>query len=147
MLPLWAHWYPHLAKRVRILADALPPGVPQPEVSACFSAGVDSFFTVLRHPECKVYVHVLGLDMPLWKRDARDRLTARLEMAASKLGARLVRMATNIRETRWGKIPRESYASGAAISSSHLMLERLCGTGLVPSSYPIQVLHPWGCTR
>ncbi len=65
-------------------------------------------------------------------------------MAASALGARLVQMATNIRETRWAKIPWDSYASGAAISASRLILERLCGTGLIPSSYPIQVLHPWG---
>ena len=144
LVRLWTFWYPELAKPVRLFAEALPPSVPQPGVSCSFTAGVDSFFTVLRHPESRHYINVLGLDMPLWKSDAHDRLTARLEAAAHQLGARLIRMATNVRETRWGKLPWENYASGAAISAAHLHLERLCGAGLIPSSCAIEVLEAWG---
>lgn len=105
LIPLWACWFPNFAKPIRIFAEPLPAGVPLPRASASFTAGVDSFFTVLRHPESKFYVNVLGLDMPRWKRDAYERLTSRLERIAQELGARLVRMGTHVRETRWGKIP------------------------------------------
>ena len=142
LVRLWTFWYPELAKPVRLFAEALPPSVPQPGVASCFSAGVDSFFTVLRHPESRYYINVLGLDMPLWKSDAHERLTARLEIAAHQLGGRLIRMATNARDTRWGRTPWENYASGAAISAAHLQLERLCGAGLIPSSYDVHELHP-----
>lgn len=144
LLRLWRYWYPNLVKTVRIDAATLEAGSPKPDVVSTFTAGIDSYFTVLRHPECKHYIHVLGLDMPLWKRDAHERLTAKLEQVAARLGARLFRMATNLRETRWGKLPWENFSSGAALSGSLLQLETMFGTGLIPSSFDIGVTHPWG---
>lgn len=144
LIALWACWFPNLATPIRIFAEPLPAGVPLPGASASFTAGVDSFFTVLRHPESKFYVNVLGLDMPRWKKDAYERLTSRLERIAQELGARLVRVATNVRETRWGKIPWEKIGCAGAITAAHLQLEQVCGTALIPASFRIQVLHPFG---
>jgi len=143
LLAVWRHWYPDLAKAIQIHADALPPELPKPGVVSSFTAGVDSFFTVLRHPECKHYIHVLGLDMPIWKKEAHARLTARLESIAAQMGARFYRLATNLRETRWGKLPWETFASGAALAGSHLQMESICGAGLIPSS-ELSPDIPWG---
>lgn len=144
LVRLWRHWYPGMTRRVRIEAETEEAGCPKPAVASTFTAGVDSYFTVLRHPECKDWIHVLGLDMPLWKEDAHRRLTERLEAIGAKMGARLHRMATNLRETRWGKMPWESYSSGAALSGSLLQLAGRFGTGLIPSSFDVGVSLGWG---
>ncbi|GIU80865.1 MAG: hypothetical protein KatS3mg005_4103 [Bryobacteraceae bacterium] len=143
LLSIWRYWYPDLAKPVQIHAETLPPGLPKPGVVSSFTAGVDSFFTVLRHPECKHYIHVQGLDMPLWKKEAHARLTARLESIAAQMGARFFRLATNLRETRWGKLPWETFAAGAALAGSHLQMESAFGAGLIPSS-ELSPDIPWG---
>lgn len=82
--------------------------------------------------------------MPLWKRDAYDRLTARLERIAEQLGARLRRMSTNVRDTRWGKLPWESYAAGGVLSASMHLLEGRFGKGLIRSAVDIRVSDPSG---
>ncbi len=144
LVKLWTAWHPGRCKNIRILAETMPASTPKPDVLSTFTAGIDSFFTVLRHPECKHYVNVLGVDMPLWKRDAYERLTARLERIASQLGARLFRMATNVRETRWGKLPWESYASGGLLSATMLLFESRFGTGLIPSALDVRIPYPAG---
>jgi hypothetical protein len=144
LLTLWRHRHPKLVKPFRVEAETLPASAPKPAVVSSFTAGIDSFFTVLRHPECKHYIHVLGLDMPLWKQDAHDRLTARLEAIAESLGAKLFRMATNLRQTRWGKLPWENFASGAALSGSMLLLEGNFGTALIPASHSVAYDTGWG---
>jgi len=142
LVKLWTAWHPETCRNIRILAETTPPAAPQPDVLSTFTAGIDSFFTVLRHPECRHYINVLGLDMPLFKRDAYERLTARLERIAGQLGARLIRMATNVRETRWGRLPWESYAAGGVLSASMLLLETRFGAGLIPSAIDIRVPYP-----
>lgn len=139
LVKLWTAWHPEMCHPIRILAETIPPAAPREGVVSTFTAGLDSFFTVLRHPECKHFINVLGLDMPLWKRDAYDRLTARLERIAGQLGARLLRMSTNVRETRWGKLPWESYAASGVLSASMHLLEGRFGTGLIPSALDIRV--------
>lgn len=144
VVAIWRRWYPNLVKKpIRIHAESMPVSTPRAGVVSTFTAGIDSFFTVLRHPECKHYIHVLGFDMPLWKQDAHSRLTARLEKVAAQLGARLFRMATNLRETRWGKLPWENFAAGAALGGAMLQLEGGFGAGLIPSS-EVSPESPWG---
>lgn len=53
LLPFRAGWHPRQARRVPIFANAQPPGIPQRELLACFSAGAGSFLTVPRHPESR----------------------------------------------------------------------------------------------
>ena len=98
----------------------------------------------LRHAECKHFVNVLGMDMPLGNREAYGRLLARLVESAKELGARMIPMATNLRETRWKKIPWEDFASGGALCGTFLVLEREFNTILVPSSFDFRTLFPWG---
>ncbi|MGQ9918905.1 MAG: hypothetical protein ACUVS7_15970 [Bryobacteraceae bacterium] len=67
LLPLWAGWHPHLAKRTRLFADAVRPDMPQPEASVSFNGGVDGRFTVFRRPGSWYYVNAPGPDIPLSK--------------------------------------------------------------------------------
>jgi len=144
LLRLWEGWFPGKTKTIRVIAEEKVLEEPAIAVVSAFTGGVDAFFTVNRHPECRHYVNVLGLDMPLRKRQNHERLFGRLEDVSALLGASMIPMATNLRETRWGRMPWESFASGAAISSCFLMLEREFGKVLIPSSFDYRELMPWG---
>lgn len=144
LLALWKAWYPHAIKPIRISASACPIEERPTDVLSTFTAGVDAFFSVLRHPECHRYVNVLGLDMPLRNHAAFDRLFTRLSLAAAELGATVIPMSTNLRETRWGQMPWESFASGGALAGTFLVLEREFGAILIPSSFDFRTLMPWG---
>ena len=65
LMRLWKSWYPKLSM-VSVKAEVAPIADNPHEAMAFFSAGVDSYFTVLRHP-VKHFVNVLGFDMPLTK--------------------------------------------------------------------------------
>jgi hypothetical protein len=144
LLKLWSAWFPGKTKKIQIRASVTPATGPVPAVLSTFTAGVDAFFTVLRHPECKHYLNVLGLDMPLSKADAFERHFARLTSVARELGAEMIPLTTNLRETRWGQLPWETFASGAALGSCLLIFERRFGTALLPSSFDYRTLMPWG---
>jgi hypothetical protein len=113
-------------------------------VVSTFTAGIDSYFTVLRHPECKHYVNILGLDMPLRNLAAHGRLLTRLRNAAARQGAEMIPMSTNLRETRWGNLPWETFSSGAALAGTLLVLEKAFGKILIPSTFDFGNLIPWG---
>jgi hypothetical protein len=147
LLALWQVWHPGKTKQIRISATPGPIHERPIDVLSPFTAGVDAFFTVLRHPECKRYVNVLGLDMPLRNQAAYDRLLGRLSGAASELGATMIPMSTNVRETLWGQMPWESFSSGAALAGTFLVLEREFGTILIPSSYEYRTLFTADASR
>jgi hypothetical protein len=144
LLTLWKAWYPAKITKIHIKAEAGRIAERSDEVLSAFTGGVDAFFTVLRHRECKHYINVLGLDMPLRNRAAYDRLFSRLSTVAGELGAKMIPVTTNLRETRWGRIPWETFASGGALAGTFLMLEREFGKILIPSSFDLRTLVPWG---
>jgi hypothetical protein len=82
--------------------------------------------------------------MPLRNEASYSRLFARLSSVAKELGSTMIAMSTNLRETRWGGIPWESFASGGAIAGTFLVLEREFGKILIPSSFDYRTLIPWG---
>lgn len=141
---LWSAWFPGKTKGFEVHAPVMEAAGPTPAALSTFTAGVDAFFTVLRHPECRHYLNVLGLDMPLSKADAFERHFARLTRVAREMGAEMIPLTTNLRETRWGKLPWETFASGAALGSCLLIFERQFGTALLPSSFDYRTLMPWG---
>ena len=153
LMLLWRTWYPHLPM-IRVQADTAVIEERPPDSIALFSGGVDSYFTAMRHPETRHYLNVLGFDMPLRKRDAYERNVSRLDRVAGEWGAHIIRMSTNLRETRWGKAPWESFCSGGALAGAGLVLERNFGRVLIPAAFDYTVLgwplptrthpHPWG---
>jgi hypothetical protein len=142
LMRLWKSWYPKLSM-VAVKAEVAPIPENSREAMAFFSAGVDSYFTVLRHP-VKVLVNVLGFDMPLSKESAFRRHGERLASIAAERGAELMPMRTNIRETRWRNCHRERLGFGPALAAVALVLEKRFGTVFLPSSIDFGNLYPWG---
>jgi hypothetical protein len=86
------------------------PLAPEPAtegrgVACFFSGGVDSFDTVLRHPdEITHLIYVHGYDTPLANTKMRATILQSLRRAAAGLGKPLIEVETNLRELlpQWG---------------------------------------------
>jgi hypothetical protein len=125
------------------------PGAPPPPgeggmTAAFFSAGVDSFFTALRHRDslsALIYAH--GFDVPLGDRAKRERVSGAVSTAASRLGLPLIEVETDIRlvsnpSVRWGV-----YHGAALASVAHLLSARFERI-LIPATHAYEDLVPWG---
>ncbi|WP_231604471.1 hypothetical protein, partial [Salinibacterium sp. SWN139] len=111
---------------------------------ACFTGGVDSFFTLLKHQDeitSLVYVH--GFDIPLTRTDAYEQTVAHLRTVADDTGKNLIEMSTNLKSflssVRWGPI-----AHGPALASVAMLLTREHGTFLIPATHTYSDSFPWG---
>ncbi len=95
------------------------------EVGCFFSAGVDSFYTVLRHlDEITTLVFVHGFDVRLDDLELRDTVIGGVRRAARALGKPLIEVETNVRELV-ETVPRVDWdleAVGAALASVALLL-------------------------
>jgi hypothetical protein len=149
-------WYDDLHPvRVRCPAhDGVARRRPQ-GVICCFSAGVDSWYSLLKH-ERRV-THLLfvrgfdiGLDNDVLWRAARSNA----EAVAAQLGKRLITCETNLRDVadksrgQWGKTFTGDFwgerLHGAAIASVALMLRRMIGELILPATHTYAQLLPWG---
>ncbi len=151
---IWCAWYPHL-RIVPIEAPIRnPPGdVDAGHAAAFFSGGVDSFFTVLRHADqhgtptshdIRDLLFIHGFDIPLDNTAAFERVRHSLAGAASRLGKRLVTVATNLRETRFATLDWEQLTHGAALAGVALALGSGYRRVLIPSSAGYRDLRFWG---
>ncbi|MDX9861466.1 MAG: hypothetical protein RBS99_11165 [Rhodospirillales bacterium] len=128
---------------------------PASGVIGCFSGGVDSWYSLLKH-EARV-THLLlvrgfdvGLGNDILWRAARDSAAG----VAGRLGKKLVTCETNLRDVAdkrrsgWGK----KYAGdfwgtrlhGAALASVALPLRRTIGELIVPATHSLAQIKPWG---
>jgi hypothetical protein len=131
------------------------PGEPATGAGCAFSAGVDSWFSVLKH-ESKVshLLLVRGFDIglandTLWAK-TRDRISG----IADKLGKRLVTCETNLRvigdknRAPWGKRFQGDFWGkcfhGASLISVATLLQGTLGSFILPSSHTFRCLIPWG---
>lgn len=141
LLDAWKFWHPQLS-RIEIHA---PIGEYQEKLvtrnrnAQFFSGGVDSFFTALRHgpedPRCTDdLIFCWGFDVPLTNVDAITRLKDSLMRSTDKLHKNLIIVATNIRETQFGKLDWAHTSHGCAMASAGLHLEPLFQRLLIPSS-------------
>ena len=102
LMEVWACWRPGKSP-VRVVAE--PAGASEPRGSRkglFFTAGVDSFFSLLHHdemarlhPEWNLrpiddLIYIEGYDIPLGNRAALDRKRAALQAAAEETGKTLV---------------------------------------------------------
>lgn len=145
VLRLWRQWSPrmHVVAISAPEAEQLASSRAKP-VAAFFSAGVDSFFTALRYPECRHFILCQGFDFPVRNSEAFARHAERVSLTARNMGGELVVVRTNLRETRWAKTPWELISHGPALNAVGLLLEQHFGTVLIPSTYDFTTLHPWG---
>jgi hypothetical protein len=126
-----------------VKAEVAPIAENPQETMAFFSAGVDSYFTVLRHP-VKHFVNVLGFDMPLTKEPAFQRHCERLARIAKELSGELIPVRTNIRQTRWRSCHWQKLGFGPALAATALAMERRFSRVLLPGSVDFRNLFPWG---
>jgi len=151
---VWASWYPEIHP-VPIEAAALEdaPAGNGGRTGAFFSGGVDSFFTVLHHADTERdegrrpiddLIWVRGLDIPLARREAGDRMYADLREAARELDKELVEIRTNARETRLETADWACLTHGCVTIASGLALEARYARLLVSSSRPYRRLREYG---
>jgi hypothetical protein len=166
LMEVWSCWRP--GKRpVRVTAEladpakAADPAEPRgTRTGLFFTAGVDSFYSLLHHdemahlhPEWKMrpvddLIYVEGYDIPLRHRPELDRKRVALQTVAAETGKTLVTLTTNFRDTgvslrpkAWGPI-----VHGSAVAASGLLLGRRWRELLVASSIAYDELDPWGST-
>jgi hypothetical protein len=160
---VWSAWHPEI-KPVPIEASTMV-GIDRREVAidasrrtiSCFSGGIDSLFTFLRHKDQVLgdgsspiddLLCIGGFNTPM---DDFDQMQAALDPFAARFGRRLVPVLTNIRygghsiETpysigRW----EERLAHGAFMAGIVHMLGRRYKEFIIPASPPYDRLQPWG---
>jgi len=151
LMDAWRFWYPAM-RPVAIHAERSLTHFDSPptRTGQFFSGGIDSHFTTLRHvhPDDPVQIDDLlfcwGFDVPLSETDAMARLRSSFGQEAAELGKRLVVIATNLRETRFGQLAWAKLSHGCAMSSAGLLLERTYGRLLIPSTDGYRETGPYG---
>ena len=140
-----------------------PAGESEPQGSRTglfFTAGVDSFFSLLHHDEmARLHrewnlrpiddlIYVEGYDIPLGNRGSLDHKRAALESVAQETGKTLITLATNFRDTglslrknTWGPI-----VHGPAVAASGLLLGHRWDTLLLSAAVAYDEFDPWGST-
>jgi len=160
LMEVWSCWLP--GKRpVRVTADMADVSKPRgSRTGLFFTAGVDSFFSLLHHdemarlhPEWNLspiddLIYIEGYDIPLADRAALDHKRASLQAVAQETGKTLVTLATNFRDTSlsmrknaWGPV-----VHGPALAASGLLLGRRWRELLIAASITYDESGPWGST-
>ena len=120
-------------------------------IGSLFSGGVDSFFALLDNdnrpgirPPVDELITVWGLDVPLERPDQIAIVQAKLDRIANQLGKSRVEVWTNVRSTRLAMLDWGRYSHGCALFAAGHFLEDRYWRLLVPSSYSIRHMNPWG---
>jgi hypothetical protein len=142
---LAAWWgYPQLP---RIMHGGLSENSDSPGTltGLCFTAGVDSFYSLFQHEEqidALVFVH--GFDIPLRNVTRADGLLCHLQRIAEETDKRLVCVRTNLRDHRlFRSVPWERTHGAALATVGHLLRCHL-DTLMIASSLPTSDDKPWG---
>ncbi len=131
-------------RRARIHAEVRAPAPRAPGTAAFFTAGVDSFYTVLRNlDEIDALVYVHGLDVALEKRGLRARVVRGIRRAADELGKPLLEVETDVRRLSDQIIGWTAY-NGALLASVAHLLSPWFGTVYVPATLTAGRLRPLG---
>jgi hypothetical protein len=142
--PLVGAWwgYPNRAPELRPHAA---PGTPRRGTALCFTAGVDSFYSLLRglHP-VDALVFAAGYDVRLADAPRRKRVEAKVRAVGAELGLRVITVATNLRSVEPVRsVPWARSHGGALVALGHLLTDEV-GQLVVSSSYPREYNQPWG---
>jgi hypothetical protein len=148
-------WYPHRMQRVSVTAprpekelrreSLLRAGRPAPRTVSCFTGGVDSFYSLVTHPEVGGIVFVDGLDVPLSAKASLKRVSRSNRAVAKQQGIDYHRVESNIRYflnrtgVMWGL-----EGHGAALASIATLLSPMYGRFLIPSTHGEGVEIQWG---
>lgn len=158
---IFLSWYPKRLSRVsikaprsdasrrrRLTARRTAPNdgrAPDSRAAAtCFTGGVDSFFSLVSNPEIGAMVYAFGLDIPLHRRAAAQRVDAELRHIAREFGVDYLWARTNLRGL-FGKQVSWGYEThGAVLASVGLVLSPAIESLRIPSTHTHAVNFPWG---
>jgi hypothetical protein len=146
----WQFGYPPL-QDVEVSAPARVPSGPtgSGRVAAFFSGGVDSWSTILHHPELTDLIFVRGIDLlpdAAHQTELADVVEARLQEAAAELGLPLHVVSTNIRELGDRFADWETYY-GCALVAVALFLAPLFERVLIAGDSDYEVQVAFGANR
>jgi len=136
-------------KAINIEADELVPDSPGSGVTATFfSAGVDSFYTYLRHRHdpgnaISQLLLVNGYDIAHDQPGLWDATLRNVSAMAAEEGVSLIHIESNVRPLIEPILPW-SYSFGGCLAAATLCLRRGIAQIYVPSSVDATQLFPWG---
>ena len=151
-------WYPHLTP-VDVMASQFTrvwPGVrPAAGQACCFTAGVNSWYSLLKHERRITHlVLVRGFDPALESNDAWQKKRKTIGRIANRLGKRLVTCETNLRRVAdkqscgWGRAWDGDfwgeYLHGSALAAVGILLQREVGEIIVPAVHTFHRMKAWG---
>ncbi len=144
-------WYPNQLSRVDLLCDEFEQGSTKASnVATCFSAGVDTFYTLwsqqsdrepLTSHQINYGLFVHGFDISLDDYALYDRLAHIYEDSLAQVQVRLVRCRTNIRSLIESKVDWMTL-HGAAIQAVGLFLQSGLTRLFIPSTNRVSLLNP-----
>lgn len=117
----------------------------QARTALCFSGGVDSFYSLLRHGQgTDVLVGLLGYDMKLEDADRIADFSRCVRAVAADAGKAAVIVATNLRQHHFFRRADWTRAHGGALAAVGHLLRGEVGTLQISASYPRFMDVPWG---
>ena len=131
---------------IKIMAElgSAMPGDANRKVGCFFSAGMDSFYTCLKHrDEIDELIFVHGFDIRLGDQDVYDRVAPSIRAAARELGKPLVEIAVNV-QTLTDPFLHWNYCHGAAMAGVALLVSPLFRKVYVSATHTYPHLRPWG---
>lgn len=147
---LYEAWWSVRPVAVRPLSGAPAARLPAPGVGLFFTAGVDSWYSLLkdlaatgREPGHRPVTDLVFANFDQAEGSAYDRLLDRLRGVARETGKRLLVVETNVRRLTEGTVGWNEY-HGAALASVALALEEILGTCLIAATEDHDHLRPWG---
>lgn len=137
-------WFPAF----RPVAIDVTTGVrttPVPGVLSFFSAGLDSWHTIMRNrQELSAVAYVHGYDVPGTSGEMHAAIGRRLRSAAPLHGLPLLEIETNYREHGEEFLGEYLLTHGAALAAIGHFMSRTYGRLFTPSSSSFASLTPWG---
>jgi hypothetical protein len=154
---VWNSWTPQL-QPVPVFAatQGIRTSDRERRVGLFFSAGVDSFFTLLHYDAGERsqssaiprfvddLLYVWGYDIPLAHREAWEQKRSALADVARESGKHFIPIVSNLRETRLRKLAWGRVTHGSALGAAGLLLGRRYGRLLISSGGKLADLHAWG---
>ncbi|HEY4377542.1 MAG TPA: hypothetical protein VGM93_10300 [Acidimicrobiales bacterium] len=129
--------------------DAPDGAAPQPVgatgVGQCFTAGVDSFWSLLHGDRPLTHlVTVFGFDTDLGDHERIAQTTAAVTAVAEAKGLVPLFVRTDLRQHPHFAATSWEHTHGAALAAVGLALSGTIGTLVIPPSYAAHRLVPWG---
>ena len=153
LMGVWHAWYPELAPVTIEASTATSAQASDPRgIGLCFSGGVDSFTSLIKHNgptatspfRVSDLLLVHGADIPLSDRESFARLVPRMADVAREFGTAIIDVATNLRVTRWARAEWGRLSHAALLAATGHVLEPRISHLLIASSARYDRLMPWG---